>query len=143
MAYVIDRMFYINNVLGCIYIYNSDRMLYIYIYQNYICHFDDLLLFLYQPDILEYIFQWDIGIYMYIYIIYMYIYIYVCICIYIGILMKKVFIYPNIPLMGGSINGDTQNSWCVMEISNRKWMMARGTPILGNLHSDIMFHISH
>ena len=68
-----------------------------------------------------------------------YIYMY----IYIGILMKNVFIYPNIPLMGGSINGDTQNSWCVMEISNRKWMMARGTPILGNLHSDIMFHISH
>ena len=115
-----------------VYIYNSDRM-FIYIYQNYICHVDDMLLFLYQPDILEYIFQWDIGIYIYI----------ICIYIYIGILMKNVFIYPNIPLMGGSINGDTQNSWCVMEISNRKWMMARGTPILGNLHSDIMFHISH
>jgi hypothetical protein len=70
-------------------------------------------------------------------------YIYIYVYIYIGILMKNVFIYPNIPLMGGSINGDTQNSWCVMEISNRKWMMARGTPILGNLHSDIMFHISH
>ena len=26
-----------------------------------------MLLFLYQPDILEYIFQWDIGIYIYIY----------------------------------------------------------------------------
>ena len=74
-----------------IYIYNSDRMFYIYIYQNYICHFDDMLLFLYQPDILEYMFQSDIGIY-----------------IYIGILMKNVFIYPNIPLMGGSINRDTQ-----------------------------------
>ena len=134
MAYVIDRMCYINNVLGCIMmcIYITViECLYIYIKITYAmlmiccCFFINLI-------------YWNIssnGILEYIYILYVY--------IYIGILMKNVFIYPNIPLMGGSINGDTQNSWCVMEISNRKWMMARGTPILGNLHSDIMFHISH
>ena len=138
MAYVIDRMFYINNVLGCIMmcIYITViECLYIYISK------------LHMPCwwyVVVSLSTWYIGIYLpmgywniYIYILYVYIYI------YIGILMKNVFIYPNIPLMGGSINGDTQNSWCVMEISNRKWMMARGTPILGNLHSDIMFHISH
>ena len=50
------------------YIYITVIECFIYIYQNYICHFDDMLLFLYQPDILEYIFQWDIGIYIYMYI---------------------------------------------------------------------------
>ena len=72
-----------------VYIYNSDRM-FIYIYQNYICHVDDMLLFLYQPDILEYIFQWDIGIYIYI----------ICIYIYWDI-DEKCFYISQYPIDGG------------------------------------------
>jgi hypothetical protein len=40
--------------------------------------------------------------------------------------------------MGVSINGGTPRAGCVsIENQNLKWMMTRGTPILGNLHMNI------